>query len=596
METRENGRIRFTIDEEGRWTLSDGEQEWRSGRVALQEESDFDAHRVWHRTDRSSSEQYPGRFSVRPAGSGFDAALKDPLPSIRGHFHFRVDLDGDWVVFDIDHADAQIASLSFPAPLESDAVVLPEGVGRVVRQPEKSRRVLNLFGRLNMRFFGGLAEDGDHGWIAIFEDGFADGAVLHHQKAVHPLWMKSLGKWEGHRRIRYRCTKGGYVGIAKAFREWAKENGLFVSLDEKISRFPDLERLKGGRILSFMQARPLHPTLAEDRMLAYEAIGEPGVKVNWRHADVRSAIDRAAQQGIHGLAVARGWIKGGYDESHPDIWPPEPELGTEDDLRELCRGNSQFTVGLHDNYQDVYPQCPSFPDGVIQNPQGEWMAGGEWAGGQAYILQAGDGLRYLRRNLPKIMTLEPKAFYIDTVTATQLYEDWEPGHKMTRTQDVHFRSEQLAFLNDHGLITGSEESADFGIPYLSWFENRHRHTPGESVPLWPLVFGDAAFNARYLPGSASGGPLFPLHTPDMLWGYVLLVGHEDQDADLTVHTEVDRWNAIVAGQEMIRHRYLDDERLVEETTWANGARAVANFGSKASNGVEPGRVVTHANE
>ena len=109
---------------------------------------------------------------------------------------------------------------------------------------------------------------------------------------------------------------------------------------------------------------------------------------------------------------------------------------------------------------------------------------------------------------------------------------------------------------------------------MDWFESRHRHVPGESIPLWPLVFGDCAVSYRY-------GRRSPL--PDVLWGYSLLWvarGAADWDAlrdEFVACRDVQDWHARVALDEMIGHAYLTDDLLVERTEFAGGAAVVCNF-------------------
>ncbi len=586
----QNEHIVFTLNDDGSAHLIDKRTDthWRMMSVALQEEGEVDEGHVWLRNERSVCEQYPGRFRVHREGKLLRYVLYGREGRAEGSFLCAIDLDGEWLEFRLVNVDDGLPSLVFPPSIESESLVFPVGGGRWVTRPLSQRYIWTLYSRLNMRWFGGLR--GEHGWMAVFTEGHADAGVLTTQLASAPLWLKSLGRWTP-RTVRYRFTTGGYVGMAKAYRAWAKEQGLFRSLQEKMEQTPALRHLLGGRILSFMQAVPVHPSLAQER---WQSVGDhearDGIQIHSTHRQVLETLCEIRALGdFHGIAVVRGWIAGGYDESHPDIWPPEPSLGTVEELAELCRGLDGITVALHDNYQDIYARCPSFPHGVVRRRNGRLLAGGFWAGGQAYILNSRDSLAYAQRNWEAIGTLNPQAMFIDTTTATQLYESWETGNTLTRAQDEHYKTELLRFFKERGVVLGSEEAAEFGVPVVDWLEGRHRHVPGESIPLWPLVFHDAVFCSRYWLNPGFNDPVsphVPRWLPDMLWGYVLLFGLEGENwqrrREFFLNTRhVDEWNARIGTAEMTAHRYLTEDRLVEQTEFSTGESIIANFAPEA---------------
>jgi hypothetical protein len=421
---RQNDHVRFELRADGSFAWQDAEgRRWESGRVALQEEGPIDVGHVWNRSERSICEQFPGRFRVAPEGDGFRVTVLGRFGEDLGTFLLAVTLDGPWIEFAIDTIDEALPSLVYPPPVQCESLVVPRGVGEWIRRPLASRYFWTPFNHLNMRFFGGLR--GDAGWLAVWKSGLADSGVMATRLALSPGWLKSLDRWSTEpRRIRYRSVSGDYNAIAKVFRTWSAEHGLLKTLSEKREEDPRVGALVGGRLLSFMLARPVRPGNFEDRLepvppgLA-ERDGEVDVLVTY--AQARAAIEAAEAEGLRGIANLRGWIAGGYDAFHPDIWPPEPALGRPEELAALTQRQGAFLTALHDNYQDIYARSPSFPQGVIQDPAGRLMAGGLWAGGQCYILNAAEGRRYRARNWAQLGPLEMPAFFPDTVTAVHLY-------------------------------------------------------------------------------------------------------------------------------------------------------------------------------
>lgn len=275
-----------------------------------------------------------------------------------------------------------------------------------------------------------------------------------------------------------------------------------------------------------------------------------------------------------GLILLRGWTSGGYDENHPDIWPPEPELGSIDELRHLLEVGEGLVIALHDNYRHMYPQSPSFPQGIIQRRDGKLMRGGLGSGGQSYIVNMRSAVGYLRRNWEQLKTLKPRAMFPGMVAATPFFESYERGNELTREQDYDSKLDLFRFYKAQGVLLGSEEGADFNIRYVDWFENRHVHVPGESIPVWGLVFHDAVISCRTPLGS---------WLPDMLWGYAKLwrlgapSDWEAQRSAFARSVEVDRWHACIGFDELLTHQYLAPG--VERTQFTNGSITV-NFNAE----------------
>jgi uncharacterized protein DUF5696 len=556
---------------------------WQIWPVALQEHDPIDTGVVWVRTGRSFCDYYPGRFRARREGDRFRATLTGLLGREMGQFTFRIELDGPWLVFHVDEIDESLPNLTFPPHIVSESLVLPSGVGRWIREPLRSAQYCTQATSITMRWFGGL--QGDTGWIGVFEDGYADSGLYLSQLAATPIWLKSLDKWGPTRSVRYRCTTGGYVGQAKAFRSYAMDHGLFRSLEDKIDEVPTVGNLRGGRIVSVFQGYTAHKENYLDslRPVPQDMDAKDGkVQVECSHADVLQIMKEARELGMQrGVFNVRGWIRGGYDDSYPDIWPPEPAMGTLDELREIMGVADPCVAVLHDNYQDSYPRTESFPEGVIRNRRGEPMPGGYWHGGQCFIMNPREAIRKVHDNWRHLSSLNPRGAFVDTMACVQFYQDFHPDHRLTRTEDYESKREMMRFYKSKGLLLGSENASDFGMDYIDFLENRHRHIPGESIPLWPLVYHDAAFCARYAQGTGSTEAARELE--DVLWGYAVLwpsgtlANWRSRHEAFRESLQVDQWHARIGIDEMIDHRYLTEDDLVERTEFSSGEAVIANF-------------------
>jgi len=602
----ENANLCYEIFNDASTIITDKKNNytWQQGPVAIQDSSEIEENNCWFRGDRKYMEQYPGRFLVKKQGEMLHYTLLGRQNRIIGSFFCQYTLEDDWLTIQLLNIDESIPSLIFPTPIFSDAVVLPHHAGRLVKTDEPdiwTREFLPFYTHMNMKMFGGIHDR--RAWIGIYGENSVDAGAFLYNGHVTPVWLKSLGSWQGDYSISFRFFRGDYVEIAKTYRRYLMDTGQFISLTEKVERNPLVNGMVGGRILSYNLAFPaLNKSAAEDFIFKEKQIKNRRTQkeIRFTYQDLRKSIEYAQTKGFKkGLINVRGWINGGYDYSHPDVWPPDLDLGDYHELATLMGSSKNIPFCLHDNYQDIYDHVKSFPKGVLRRPDGSMMPGGLWAGGQAYMLNSRDSLAYVERNWEKIRVLNPGAIFPDTVTAAKLLQSFERGNTLTRLQDLRLKTDILEYFHDQGILVGSEEGADFGTPICTWFENRHERKEGETIPLWSLVFHDSVFNARYV--SFSNNRSYAKWLEDMLWGYQLLFHMKTafgnitkkypsktkeptptiEDEEIFTSTfHVDSWHEEIAMSEMISHRFVTDDMKVEETVFANGKRIVVNFGSQ----------------
>ena len=587
LQTLENDFVKFDWYEDASATIliKQSQAVWRMGPVAYQENEEIEQGHVWVRKGRSSCEQYPGRFRGKLINGEAQFILLNRLNKIMGGFTCKVGLNEEAIVFTIKNIDEKIPNLCFPPPIENEKLVLPIGIGKLMSKPFSGANFLPMIATLNMRFFGGLNKK--NGYVAIFENGFEDAGAMGVKMSVTPVWQKSLGKYAASRSIRYSFTSNGYVGIAKTFRAWFIQQGLFKSLREKIKETPQLASLVGGKLISVVAAWPARrKEMDEEHLQPQKANEQLTGKVNkvLSFSEMENLIADCKKAGLkNGVFCIRGWIRGGYDYSHPDVWPPEKDCGTAEELKKVCASPAPFTVVLHDNYQDIYEHNPSFPKGVIFNKKGSNMLGGYWASGQAYIVSSKQSIKNSKANWEKIKFLNPPGFYVDTITTVQLYESYTPGNTQSRSQDLQQKIQLMQLYKNRKQILGSEDGADIGIKYQDWGENRHERTEGETIPLWTLVFHDAIFDTCYLEIPIDESANNEAALSHLLWGHNIMFWADNaakmkaQPAAIA-HTQfVDDWHRQIALEEMTDHQFLTEDASVEKTSFANGKSITVNF-------------------
>jgi hypothetical protein len=588
--TLENEHLRAVLAEDCSAEIVDksSDARWSINAVALQDVGPILEEIVWVKQERGFMEYYGGRFRARQEGEHLRVRLFGNVGRLMGEFSLRVELDGPWLVFRVFDIDEALPSLTFPPHVHCDRLVLASDLGEWHRQDDYGCRFLHQ-AAMTMRWFGGLKDDLDHNFMAIFDpDGMADGGLYVKGRWAAPAWVKSMHQWDRPRSIRYRFGRGGYVGLAKTFRQYAKDHGLFRSLTDKIAENPDVDCLRGGRILSFFQGYTdltFDPIEMLRDLPNWPNTGTGEMIVQTTHADVKRIVAEAKDLGMtKGVYNLRGTWAGGYDYRHPDIWPPDPALGSLNELKEIFAESGPFLPMCHDNYQDIYEQSPSFPDGAIVRTDGTLLPGGWWHGGQCYIMNPREAIRFAKRNYEQhiLPELAPRGAFVDTLVCIQGYEDFHPDHRITRQGNYDAKLDMLKYLHGLGLVLGSEEAGDFGMAWVDILENRHQRQPGRTIPIWPLVFHDAAYCCRYPGGNTStlgaAGDLC-----DILWGYAVMwaVGTPDVwDANKEAFRSslfVDEFHARIATDEMVNHRFLTDDEQVEQSEWSSGLAVIANF-------------------
>jgi hypothetical protein len=428
--------------------------------------------------------------------------------------------------------------------------------------------------------------------------------------------------------------KGDYVTIAKAYRQVARDQGWLVPWNEKLKENPERARLFGAANIKLWSVL--------DRHMSADSSKEESVRVNW-------TFDEAAQVAEHFkrdlkldkvLFTVGGWIHRGYDNQHPDILPTAPECGGDEAFRNCAKRvrDLGYLFCLHDNYQDLYRDSPSWDETLLmKTDQGKLARGGRWAGGQAYLTCSPMALELAQRpqNLPAVKALSgANAYFIDTIYAAGLQECYDPAHPLTRTDDMRWKQALSDYARGVFGIFGSECGREWAIPHSDFFEGltgvsgRYYHDANllgklgaTVVPLFDLAYRDCiAMYGKYgyEPNRAAeyvlhhislARPLNYHSVPSHLY-WKQPVEHEQRpaatgaDAALFIRADegwgaglhlMDRFlkntcevlsplNELTAQMPMSHHRFLTPDRKVEETVFGEGpggVQTVVNMGNNS---------------
>ncbi|MBL7223486.1 MAG: hypothetical protein ISS72_06525 [Candidatus Brocadiae bacterium] len=540
-----------------------------------------------------------------PAGGGktLEARVTVTLPKGRRDVHWAIEAD----------ADATMNWLPWPPPLvpekgESWIVFAPYCDGLLL--PLRRDGMPRNWWPLDMPFFGILAGRPTGPGYALILETPDDARLLVRATSkakdapmtAGVTWAASLGKWGYTRKLLYRfCPTGGYVALAKAYRQHAKDTGLLVTLREKMKRRPAIAKLAG----------------------APDVWGAKGVAF-CREAKA-AGIDRMIVNGSFGVddteAIKKlGYLVSSYD-NYEDMMAGKPgrygDCTIPDDAPLMANGKRMLGWPVH------------VKDPKTGKTQLDPKTGKPILKEQFHKRCSARALQVAKRWVPPDQLKNPRdARFIDVATATELRECLDPNHRCTRSIDRDHKIAVARYIGeDLGLVVGGEHGKWWGVPYHDYWEGMqsggfyswpaghvghdipqtrdaigekylaygigHRHR----IPLWELVFGDCVVSTWYW-GDSTGH----LHNADpdiarrkdlfnMLYGTVPLYWvsrpfsfrwdkPELRARLLDSYRTTCKLHEQLAFDELLTHEWLTPDRTVQKTTFSSGTLVVVNFGPR----------------
>jgi len=296
-------------------------------------------------------------------------------------------------------------------------------------------------------------------------------STMHTDKSYRQKLTATLELRRSARAVRLMpLGKGDWNTIAAGYRRYAENQGLAITLREKIRREPNVKLMIGAANAK------LWTCLA--RRMNEQSTKEESVKVRW-------TFDEAAQIAEHlyrdldikrCLFIIGGWTEGGYDCRHPDNLPANPECGGNKALADAIKRIQAlgYVACLHDNVQDMYRDAKSWdPSFIEKRPDGSLITGGRWLGGRAYMVCAPKQLELAKRpqNLPAIHKLfSPWSYFIDTTYAVGPRECYDPNHPIDRNSDIAWKIRLSDYAREMFGIFGSECGREWALPHSDFFE------------------------------------------------------------------------------------------------------------------------------
>lgn len=531
---------------------------------------------------------------------------KDNKPHF-GQVTLRLPADAPELAMEVDMADrnqpyphSRFWDPLFDSAEEGAIAVADYSNGHLypIRQENLPRRWFSS-SRLDMPWVGVCDLKNGRGYLMIVETS-DDGSIelrkltQNNTTAWTPQvgWQPSMNSFGYPRKLLWHFSaQGGYVALAKRYRAYAADQGLIVPFSEKLKANPEIRRL----------------------------FGAPDV---WGGAGLTFA------QAAHQAGVRNMLLNGRF--------PPEQ-------MRQIHQLG--YITSEYDNYTDILPvDDPSqidrshdlIPDHVVLKADGERMKAWLTFDKKTQYMKRCPAfwVPTAQRDIPKLLKEYPFiGRFIDVTTAEDLYECYDPAHRLTRSQKRQCGQDLLRYVRSLKLVVGGEHGIWWAVPHVDYFEGMmsggfyswpaghllppktkeeafsspwgqklppwseyetwgigHRYR----VPLWELVFHDCVVTTWYW-GDSSDFLLdaAPEITPkkdafNILYGTIPLLWadpkkgswHKNQEVFLRTYRNTCILHEVIAGTEMLSHEWITPDRDVQKTTFSDGTTVVVNFGEK----------------
>lgn len=349
----------------------------------------------------------------------------------------------------------------------------------------------------------------------------------------------------------------------------------------------------------------------------------------WGNGDSLKMMDKLKKQGFEYLKLCfAGW----------ESVEMRPWVATEADQNGWLMGTYDSYHSIHDpalagtdNSWSTAQMTPElWGNGGVMNEDGSYKKGFK---GKGKKLSPIFGRSYYEERVTSVIDAIPFNYYfIDCDAYGEVYDDYNPLHLCSMEQDAEERTDRLGWLSrEKGLVVGSEGGNVYAIesihvleglfgPYFGWGDEdmankeseyyRGRYYPADEpeiqfkpvplkeqyrqmhydpsvrIPLFQAAFHDAVVSTHHWSNDRFKYPEVTKTVSLLEILYMCppmvnlnLTSMKKRGPDLKKHYDV--WSPLhreLGFAKLTGFRYLDENRLVQETTWENGKKIVVNFG------------------
>jgi len=572
--------------------------------LGLLEITDLRTGRTWKSTP--SGAEVP--FVKKVSRCLFGKKLKIKMDTVAGPVKASIELHDSEVLIKVKpDGRGRYTPLVFPPPLLPSAeseLVLPTDEGVIVPATRTDmKRLTGTYnysqGGLLMPWFGIL--EGEAGIMEMLETP-ADWSMrvepvnLDGNTVLVPrfVWLPSKTDLRYKRKMRICLfAEGGYVAMAKRYRKYLIDSHRFRTLEDKAKEIPNVRKLIGA-INILDRSR-------DDTVLDWMI--RSGIKrAVYSCGEFPSRIDKAKRA---------GYVVNRYD-IYTDVAGPELLKYWGKPRNELDKGRIGYPEECYIMRNGKPLPGFAYPIGAKGgvDPKGK-----EGLRVRCYKRCTKCQLHWMKKIIPKqIEFFGYTARFIDVETAHPPYECYSEKHPLTRGEDIEERIKLFDYLRSLGQICSSEGGADWASHALHYQEGsltltRFGWIPGVYVGTKPFTLPEEYIKAQL--DASIRAPLHELvyhdvqfmtwrwnHTPNrwdkrQYWDDWDLIHIINAQMPIFVveakYLQEQGWRILksyrdicgvlekVGGVEMTDHRFLSEDRLLQESRFANGWHVVVNF-------------------
>ena len=314
------------------------------------------------------------------------------------------------------------------------------------------------------------------------------------------------------------------------------------------------------------------------------------------------------------LLTLHVWQRWGYDYRLPDIYPPNPKLGTVEDMRALGRicDDNGIKWGLHDNYIDFYPDANEYSyDHICFSEAGEPIKAWNNTGceAQSYRWRPDRIMPFVQRNWKQIAAeLKPSHVFTDVFTSIEMFDFYDRHgtfHSSLETRK-HW-GESFRWIQDllgPGSVTTSEAGDDQLVGYLDGADCQHLNISTTGGPFnitldcadWSRVpWFDAVLHDRFslhgvgYPGRYEGGRSRLYHgiesddylSNEILLGHALMVDYRAMPRGaMRKYWLAQDFIRSIATDTITSVQFASGDIHKQIVTWNSGAKVYVNRSSQ----------------
>jgi hypothetical protein len=309
-----------------------------------------------------------------------------------------------------------------------------------------------------------------------------------HLYASTPIWSFEKDRVNETRHITYQfLEKGGYVEVAKAYRQFLVNTGRYITLKERVKQ------------------RPIHNVNVNASSFwgAYSLKEMPDFIAKLKEAGVEKAVLHVANRND----FVGGWKR----------WPEGMTTvsSTTEEFKHVAEVARKIGYGF--SPVDEYTPFADRGSDYDANLRAMRRDGGYYAfeKEKTFFLCESQKLRFAQRDLPRVKEVIGECPYLLDCEGCSVYDCFDPRHPLTSRQQIFARREVLTYIrNTMGCVVSEGSPIDWLTDII---DVGHGHSigfqyweskPGVFIPLWSLVYAGAVVDLFNNEPAAEDGMLY----------------------------------------------------------------------------------------